>query len=96
MKYETECPKCGHKILFTNKDLKKLSNHSIKLRQKYAEILLGILKGKRKRLKLFPFPHFKEENYQMGDWLNINKTAKQVKAQRNFIRCGICNQEIVV
>jgi len=96
MKYEIECSKCEHKIIFTNKDLHKLSSSDTKVRQDYADGMLDILKGKKKKLKLLPFPHFEIVNYQKTDWLDIAKTANQIKAQKYFIQCGICNQEIAV
>ena len=96
MKYEIECPKCEHKIIFTNKDLKKMSISDIKVRQNYADDMLSILKGKKKKLKLLPFPHFEIVNYQKTDWLHIGKTANQIKAQKYVIQCGICDQKIVV
>lgn len=96
MKYEIECPKCEHKIIFTNKDLKKLSIPDIKIRQDYADSMLDILKGKKRKLKLLPLPHFEIVNYRKTDWLQIGRTAKQLKAQKYFIQCGICDQEVVV
>lgn len=96
MEYTIICSGCEKEINFTKKDLKKLSKSDIKVRQDYADRLIGILEGKKKKLKLFPFPHIIEEIYQKQDWLGIRKTSRQIKNQIYFIKCDICNTEIVV